>query len=596
MSLRLAEQGRQVVQRIKEIEDLGEDTGWVILATEDEALCRSAAWKILPEYMQTKYLSRVAVLERSRPGVKAHIYRTDGREVLFLPVPKEELEAVLTYYRLVPFAQDVIVVSLAEPFACPGWIGRFGITAEQYVRDALFFGTPVSWMWWNAADSIRAAVQNAGEELRNRRIFLYGWTRYAGDICSALTENGLTVSGLVDSSPEKDGWEPIPGLRCTLPEKALYPRDDDTVVVIVSKYAREMRGRLASLGYGKAQILELPVSGNTGSSLDISRETLEREFQTVCRGVEVRRNLPEGKLIPSLGGTGDVYWLCSLLNGYLRSTGINEYTLLLEDKKGLDSYRRVAALFGVRQVEARPLEEMTALFKAWEFLGSDRLEMKPDLHLGSRLVRNIRPNRQNGHFPPWRNHLNSMLCQYFYYPGARPAEPFRRTVSFNSWLRLGLHPGRTVVLSPYAAAFQSTLVRGEFWPQLAAELRERGYDTATNCAKNEQPIPGTIPVCPDYENLIGLLNCAGGFIAMRSGLCDIASSARNCRMVLLYEQGTGIIPDTFSLLRMGVHPQAKDLVFTGDTAALIDKILAVFPPLLPGDHNVCDPLLTDEDE
>ena len=568
----------------------------MILATEDESLCRAAAWKILPEYMQTKYLSQAAVLERSRPGTKAHICCAGGREVHFLPIPKEEIEAVLVYYRLVPFAQEVIVVSLAEPFACPGWIGRFGITSEQYIRDALFFGTPVSWMWWNATDSIRAAVQNADEKLRGRRIILYGWTRYAEDICSALTENGLTLSGLVDSSPEKDGWEPIPGLRCTLPEKSLCPRGDDTVVIIVSKYAREMRGRLASLGYGKAQILELPVSENTGCSLDTSRETLEREFQTVCRGVEVRRSLPEGKLIPSFGGTGDVYWLCSLLSGYLRSAGIDDYTLLLEEKKGLNSCRRVAALFGVERVEARPLEEMTALFKAWEFLGSDRLEMKPDLHLGSRLVRNIRPDKQNGHFPLWRNHLNSMLCQYFYYPGARPAEPFRRNVFFNSWLCLGLHPGRTVVLSPYAAAFQSTLARGEFWPRLAAELRERGYDTATNCTREEQPIPGTVPVCPDYEDLTGLLDCAGGFIAVRSGLCDIASSARNCRMVLLYEQGTGVIPDTFSLRRMGVHPQAEDLVFTGDTAALIDEILSLFPLLIPEDHTACGPLLPVDDE
>ena len=97
---------------------------------------------------------------------------------------------------------------------------------------------------------------------------------------------------------------------------------------------------------------------------------------------------------------------------------------------------------------------------------------------------------------------------------------------------MNLKKGRTVILAPYAGSFQSN-IPSEAWERLVHSLKSMGYDVCTNCyGEKERPIKNTIPIQFSYEEGIPLIEYAGGFVAVRSGLCDILSQA-NCSMVIL---------------------------------------------------------------
>ena len=576
-----AECGRLIITKLKRHFQLDDQVCWVILPTNDEKLNRLATGDILFSYLTDKYISRCIVLLKTETRLPEPTQLSQRNwQIYYQRLTVQEIDAVLSYYRLVQFASDVHVACLEEPFGCPGWIGNYGITLEEYVRWVIFYGRPVNWMWWNVDNGeIERNISSNIRTLSGKKVYLYGLTRHADNICQALYKNGLNVTCVLDSNSDKTGWSAVLSLPVQLPEGVLLPYDPDAVIIIVSKYAREMRSRLAALGYFEKQILEIPIYGSFGSCMNNDKATLEREFEIACDGLKTRFGLREETIIPSLGGTGDVYWICTLLPDYLKRTSTRSYALVLSDTTRIPDSSCIASMFRIVQIRALPLYEIIALFKAWEFFGSDFTRMKPDLHLGSRLIKNIQPPKNEGHYPAWRNHLNCMRYQYFFYPGLlMPALPEQKTVNKTQFDELKIKKRNTVVLSPYANAFQSILKTAtDFWERLATELLARNYAVCTNCTSTEKPVKGTIPICPSYEELASFLNYAGYFVAIRSGICDIACTAHECRMILLYEKEVGIISDTFSLYKMGVHPQAIDLEYNGSVKQLLEQVLNLFP-------------------
>ena len=578
-----ADRGRVIVRALKQRFDLTEHDCWIIVPSDNDQLNRIALGDALRTYVNEQYYRRAIVLISDDAGIDINGDRMFGDcEITFRHIEANDLADLLAYYRLVQFADDVIVVSLEEPYSCSAWIGNCGITLEQFVRDGIYCAKPVNWGWWNASSrTIVQAIRENTSQFADKNVYIFGLTRFAGDICRSLRDCGFEVAGLLDSNPEKDGFHVEMSLRCQLPEHALCPYDENAIIIVVEKHARAMRGCLAKLGYRDDQIYEIPLDWGIARSLGDDVATLKEEFSKACAGYELRQQLGDGLLITSIGGTGDVFWLCTLLPEYLKCSSIENYTLLLEKRKSSKADAHVAALFGIDGIRTCPIDDLLALYKAWDFFGGCRMNMKPDLHLGSRLVRNILPKKENGHFPPWRHHLNSMRFQYFFYEGPLDlAAPVQHPVPEDMFSRVGFRLGMTVVLAPYANAYSSVLLEHtDFWDRLARALIGRGYDVCTNCSTDEGAIEGTLGICVPFDEIADFLNRAGGFVSIRSGLCDIASIASDCTMVLLYERGTGIIPDTFSLKRMGVHPHATDLVYTGNVEELLCEVLEQFSPL-----------------
>lgn len=575
-----AEAGRKIILDLKQISDSRDGSAcWIIFPSDDEELNRTAL-EILPSFMNEKFYRKAVLISVcSLTEGSDRLTADPNRKIYFRRIGEKDMSAVLRYYRLVQFASDIIVISLDEPYAFSKWIGHFGITRKDIVRDGLFFGQQNNWLWWFFdREEISRAVRENTAKLKDRKVYLYGLTRYAGAIISALRENETEPECILDSDPQKSGRSIDFGSRVELPEKALCPYQADAVIITVKKYSREMRARLSFLGYHDDQIIEIPISSGIHTVRNCDRETMDTEFRKVIDGWNLRKSFGSKRLILSQSGTGDVYFTCILLPGYLEDQGLQDYTFLTLSSS---SCVKVAHLFGIKDVRTVSLPEASLLFKAWDLLGGDRLNMKPALNLGSRLPKKYLPRDPEVRNAPWRHWANCMRYQYFWYEKFSGLK-FPEWKDLPEWKaryeEMGLQPGKTVVLSPYANSYNSMLrEKSRFWERLAEELHRRGYSAVTNCFENEAPVPGTVPFCVPYEELFCFLNYSGWLIAVKSGLCELASSVESCRMLVIFEKGSGASSYMWSLKRMGLHPNGEDYSYDGDPELLLSQILKEFP-------------------
>lgn len=96
---------------------------------------------------------------------------------------------------------------------------------------------------------------------------------------------------------------------------------------------------------------------------------------------------------------------------------------------------------------------------------------------------------------------------------------------------LGIVKGKTVVLAPVAKSIpQISLL---FWEVFACELKKRGFTVFTNVSGKERPIFGTDPLDCTIAEITSILDYAGYFVGLRSGICDVISSS-DCRKMILF--------------------------------------------------------------
>ncbi len=565
-----AERGRKTVLRILESIPADASALWLILPEKDKELNQLCCGSILDEYLEKKshdialiiYSSHIGIPERDSAGRRPVIYRA---------LSENGMQDLLNYYRLIQFSKDIIVASYKEPYSYSKWIGHFGIDLCYWVKHILFFGVKINWMAWEIDHSqVERAVSENYEGLQNRKVIIYGLTQHVPAILRCLRSLGIQVSGLIDSNPQKAGYYIKYDLTCHTPE-ALFPRDPEKVVLIVSKYASEMRGVLYRYGYTSDQIVEIPADSGITAEKDTSAETLDREFQLACRGMELRSRISDKHMIVVQYGTGDVYYACAMIRDYLKKSGIRDYILIIPDSS---SCSKIPALFGISAWHACSMKEIALLYKAWEFFGSDYTNIRPFLNLGSRLPR-ILGNTEDS--PDWNHWLNALRYQYFAQYGPLDfsvPDYIDEDILSPKYEAMGYPRKRTVLLSPYANAFSSVLTeKTDFWEKLAERLKQEGLIPVTNAAAKENAIAGTKALLIPYEELPGFLNYAGCFIAIRSGLCDLAGSAGRCRFVHIYERGSAIRPQSWSLRKMGIHENTVDIVYQEDVQELLDSVM-----------------------
>lgn len=100
----------------------------------------------------------------------------------------------------------------------------------------------------------------------------------------------------------------------------------------------------------------------------------------------------------------------------------------------------------------------------------------------------------------------------------------------------GLISGRTVLLAPYAGKHGLWGISMAFYAELAKKLWEKGFTVCSNSSdpQKEPPVPGTTPLLVPHRLVRAFCEKAGGFVGLRSGLCDIVSAAKGCRKIVLY--------------------------------------------------------------
>lgn len=283
-------------------------------------------------------------------------------------------------------------------------------------------------------------------------------------------------------------------------------------------------------------------------------------YATYCviRGYRIIKKLhklygKETHIIFMRGATGDTYIQMMFLDEYIRQKKIEKY-ILIGDAKGVRGLRRVFCI--PRYLEySTPIAdciEKTALF--FNGIGLN-MRIFFNWSYGMNIFNRCRI-RMTEKF--------TFLDTYKYFALELEGDINYRAPSFSDniegnefrWVKQGIVKGKTVIISPDANSVTHLPVW--FWNAIIKELQKLDYIVLVNC--NYQNEYRATDIFFSYEESVPLLNYAGFFLGIRSGLCDIISTSR-CKKLILYPEKQEVVDysehrsekefSSLKLMRMG---------------------------------------------
>lgn len=388
-------------------------------------------------------------------------------------------------------------------------------------------------------------------DLKRRFVVVFGVNnKTAENIIKYLNNKGITVHGLIDNSNSIKG-KILFGFEVMSPEELLGNFNEDAAILITSSlYYDEMSRQLKSMGYREKEHI-FSASGLRENSIEKSYflYACEKFFKGYILYSRIRKKYGGGKPIyffpyPSFG---DIYYIGLFIDKFFKKNNITEYVILVNGK----SCETVAKMFNFKNIERITGTDVICLSY---FL---RLAGKKESNL---VMLNKDFNYTNRMAFLWRGKFDIFEFGYVNKEyilnldmSVKPVFPKiseRKDFIENLFKENGLKRGKTVILSPYA----QTLLNHDFslWEKIADIFKEKGYSVCTNSAgESEPPVKGTVALKFPLEDAKFIVEYAGYFIGLRSGLCDLIITSESRKVILYFK-------------KLDLHFSFKGMGLTGD--------------------------------
>jgi hypothetical protein len=355
-------------------------------------------------------------------------------------------------------------------------------------------------------DSAIDALRHSGK-LDDATLYAFGHTPTTEQLRRRLEHHGLRLTAVLDNNPMKQGS--VMGDVPVIAPAAATNVSGPSVTLIASRFYREMRGQLRDLGYAGeiARVGAFSITTDTaaGGNPDRGARLLER-----IRLAHPGRHL----IICPFGALGDVYWALAYLPAFAARRQLAP-ALAVVVGKGCE---QVAQLFGHDDVESLTQLQMDDLVSGIVTTqASDATIAHHDRPWGPAAPVRILDERFVGFTDIYRDLVFGLSDR-------AQAQAPRRDGRGSRPRTDGLSQGRTVLLAPYAKSVMP--VASSFWEETAELYASLGYAVATVVHGDENAVPGTKGVEIGIAQLLDVVEHAGTFIALRSGLCDIVHAAR----------------------------------------------------------------------
>ncbi len=409
---------------------------------------------------------------------------------------------------------------------------------------------------------IKKEIERNRKRFAGKRCVLFGASDANRVALKELQKWNIRIDQVIDNNTGKTGliWERVP---VTTPSFLQERFDPNTMVVICGGEFVEKKRQVMFMGYTDQNILI--ILPERKSRLDQLRDVADSIW--VYERVK-RRSRGKHILFLPLQATGDAYLTGMYLSGYIAEQEYRDYQIVVTS----GGVKKMLQLFGFEDVLVISLEEGKQLKEAVSRFGESQLNLSYLMFWGlysQNLIRLEEYCKVSFH-EMFRNAV------FGYQDRGKAEEPEFCCNVEEIFIKEKLIEGRTVLLSPYAVTFDKELDEA-WWKALADALTERGFLVCTNSTGFREPVVnGTKGVAWDYRKLVPLLNLAGYFIGVRSGLCDLISSS-SCKKVILYQKNMSKNKMSyFSLNHMGLCSDAIEIKLgeEGD-AAVLEKIIKI---------------------
>lgn len=231
------------------------------------------------------------------------------------------------------------------------------------------------------------------------------------------------------------------------------------------------------------------------------------------------------KIIMVRGATGDVYLQFLLLKSYLQLKKINNY-FIVSDANSIKQFR---IIFNISDIKILSTSICNCIEKYVLFSNFKNTNIIFPFYWTD----SFQFNRCRVRFS---NKFNFME-NYFWFPLNIDVCKSNSVLSFLNNIELieyiarqkGIIKNKTILISPEANSVTGLPIW--FWNSLINNLIDKGYYIFMNC--NGYTFYRAPNLFLTYSEIVPLLDYAGGFIGVRSGLCDVISTSK-CKKVILY--------------------------------------------------------------
>lgn len=360
-----------------------------------------------------------------------------------------------------------------------------------------------------------------------------------------LQEKGIAVSAIIDNSAGKEGTVRC-GITVFTPEKLLSAYRENAVIFIASRYVRPMTAQLENMGYRRAEhifetIYHIPT---------LKEEEFDRVAEKVEEGEKLYRTLgqkeDETLILCPYKGIGDIYFIGAYFKEYCRKENICKYRFVVVG----GACKRVAAMFGIEPVAAISQREADRIIRYISFVGNKKLNVRI-LNHNYMHYDILTPFEVHGRVS-WGTMFLHGILEFACVASIRASKPERKKADISRYR--GMKKGKTVILAPYANTVSNADVR--MWERLAEKYGKSGYAVFTNSIGEKEPvIKGTMPLAAPLEEMPDLVEYAGTFIGIRSGICDLVASAK-AEKIVLYPDKSSLF---FKMEDMGIAQDVTEI-------------------------------------
>lgn len=356
--------------------------------------------------------------------------------------------------------------------------------------------------------------------LENKHIFLFGHCNATEKMAELLAQKGYTIAAILDNNREKHGkvYRDVPVVP---PDLVLSEDAGKAVVCIATRFYESMYAQLRQLGF-TGEIWKM-VDYNTYAEYSLSDETIERKRKRMEHGKyivsELERKYPGYfRVFCPFSALGDIYFCMSYLPYFLQGHDRKNYVMCVAG----NACAKVVELFDDCPVEVMPQKELDAAIQAELYIQDKNAFIA---HQDRPYVVNLSKALYSKKIP-----LEKIYCcgVFGLTQDTKPVVPKRwnEDADFDF-----IKKNRAVILSPYAKSV--TALPAKVWEDLISDYRGRGYQIFTNVAGDEVPLQGTTSISPAINEMKSIVERAGTFIGIRSGICDVIRTA-DCRKIALY--------------------------------------------------------------
>lgn len=360
----------------------------------------------------------------------------------------------------------------------------------------------------------------ADGKMGGRALYIFGHCNASEELADLLMGLGFSVSAFLDNNRQKQG-DQYKGIPIITPEAILEKDMDRMLICIVSKFYEAMVHQLREMGYSGQ--LEKLADYNTYAEYSLTEETISQKRKRVFRGKRLLEEIQKTYenhffVLCPFSALGDVYYAMAYLPGYLKKNRIKDYVIITVGKACAD----VASMYACEKIEILKQRDMDELIQAVLFTKACNVFIAHHDRPYANLLPKVLNVKMISFETLYRCGVFGLRKEYApHYP-----EVFSSFSGKASILR-----GKAVILAPYAKSVAT--VESGIWEQIIVYYKQKGYQIYTNVVGEEKELEGTAPLKVSLMELRSVVERAGTFIGLRSGVCDVIRDA-DCKKIALF--------------------------------------------------------------